>query len=237
MSLTSATPIYKQLAETIRARILSGELKSGDQLLSEAELCALYKVSRVTVRNAISILVEEGLLVREHGRGTFIKEYTKVNRNFLEHKDLIGFTQTCHQNGRVPSSQVLDISKKTASLVESVCFGLQPSAKVISIKRLRLCDGVPVIIEETHFPVEFSFLLEEDLTGSLYAILNSHKISLGNAVKTIDIGYANVKDAEFLRIPTSRALILLQDIVYDESGKCICAGTQLINSEKYKIIF
>ena len=237
MTLTSEMPMYKRLAETIRDSILSGELKAGDRLLSEAELCARYKVSRVTVRKAVSVLVEESLLVRRHGRGTFVREYQSVNRDFREHKEVLGFTQMCRQNGRTASSRLIDLSRKTATPVESACFGLQPSAKVISIRRLRLCDGAPVIVEEVHFPMEYSFLLEADLTGSLYALLEAHKISLAGAMKTVDIGYADAQTAGLLRVPQGRALILLEDIVYNGSGKAVCTGAQLIDPEKYKITF
>ena len=80
----SAIPLYQQIENDIKDKIISGEYQAGQMLPSESKFCEMYQVSRVTVRNAISDLVEQGILIRKHGKGTFV-ENQKIPEKGLCH--------------------------------------------------------------------------------------------------------------------------------------------------------
>ena len=86
----SAIPLYQQIENDIKEKIASGEYQAGQMLPSENKYCEMYKVSRVTVRNAITDLVDEGILIRKHGKGTFV-ENQKIQHNMIKFQ---GFTST-----------------------------------------------------------------------------------------------------------------------------------------------
>lgn len=88
-------PLYKQIQEDIRYMIRSGKLRSGDRVPSETELTELYHVSKITAKNAINGLVEEGMLVRHRGKGTFVKQIDAENESMSRHKGLIGLILPC----------------------------------------------------------------------------------------------------------------------------------------------
>ena len=90
----SAIPLYQQIENDIKEKIASGEYQAGQMLPSENKYCEMYKVSRVTVRNAITDLVDEGILIRKHGKGTFV-ENQKIQNNLIKFQ---GFTSTCREN-------------------------------------------------------------------------------------------------------------------------------------------
>lgn len=91
-------PLYKQLFEVIEQQISDGELKEGQQLMTEAELSAEYGVSRITVRKALELLVEDGILVKRQGVGAFVAE-RKMHRRV---EGIMGFTQNCAAEGKRP---------------------------------------------------------------------------------------------------------------------------------------
>ena len=99
----SSVPLYKQLFEVIEQQISDGELKEGQQLMTEAELSAEYGVSRITVRKALELLVEDGILVKRQGVGAFVAE-RKMHRRV---EGIMGFTQNCAAEGKKAGAVLL----------------------------------------------------------------------------------------------------------------------------------
>lgn len=88
-------PLYKQIQEDIRYMIRSGQLRPGDRVPSETELAERYHVSKITTKNAINGLAEEGILTRHRGKGTFVNPIEDGNRSMSRHKGLIGLILPC----------------------------------------------------------------------------------------------------------------------------------------------
>ena len=99
----NSMPLYLQLKNTIKGLIDSGEIKKGEKILSEYELCEKYNVSRITVRNALAELESEGYLIKKQGKGTF----ATTPKLFRPLEDSIGFTESCKNAGMQSSSIVL----------------------------------------------------------------------------------------------------------------------------------
>lgn len=165
----SHLPLHQQLKAAIEDRILSGEWLPGTQVPSERELCEQYKISRITVRQALTTLVMEGHLIRTQGRGTFVAS-PRIEQQLTQ---LTGFTQDMQARGKRPSAQVLEAASIPALPNVARALKIKAGETVIMLKRLRLADGEPVAIE-TAYLIESRCpgLLKENLNArSLYDIL------------------------------------------------------------------
>lgn len=144
----SSVPLYQQLMEVIQNQILNGELKENDRIPTEIELSREYDVSRITVRKAVELLVEEEILVKRQGIGTFVSQ-KKLCRNI---NGFMGFTQSCLAEGNTAGAQLVSAELAEATMVDAEELKIQEHEKIIKIVRVRTCDGIPVMLEENHFP-------------------------------------------------------------------------------------
>ena len=235
MSLNAkkSVPLYVQLMDAIRSDIKQGNLNQGDQIPSESELSSQYGVSRVTVRNSIAQLVEEGLLIKIQGKGTFVAE-AKVERRL---KGVKGFTEQAKSLGYEPGAKVVSIEVGSASELDRSFFKLEERSRIISIKRIRYHDNEPVMLETVHFPLKYSFLVEEDLEGSLYSILTEKYNIIPNfGEKSFEICYANTEESKLLDIQKGMAVLLSIDYIYDVEKNPLHITRQVIVAGKYKYI-
>ena len=226
----TAVPLYLQIAQDIKGKIDRKEMTANSRIPTEAELSKAYQVSRITIRKALEILVDEEILVRRQRIGTFVSD-KKLSRN-LNH--FMGFTKICELNGKKAGTNFLSAELVRAMPSDVKRLGLSEDDKVIRIRRLRYCDDVPVILEENHFPKEYAYLLAEDLNGSLNEILNRHGVSLVGGSKIIGVCYANREEARLLNIKENDALILSKDVVHDAAGNAVYWGKEVINVERYE---
>lgn len=227
----SSIPLYQQLAETIKQQIRSGELKEGVQMMTELELSETYEISRVTVRKAIEILVNEGYVIKKQGIGTFVA--TKKLNRIMDRT--MSFTETCEYDGKVASADVIAIEWVRASLLVSQQLQISEGDRVLRTMRLRKSDGIPVMLEENFFSSDYAYLMLEDLRGSMYEILRKHGVKPAHGLKTVEICYAMDEEVEYLHVEKNRALLLQYDTVMDEVGKRIHFSRLVVNPERYKL--
>lgn len=227
----SSVPLYQQLIDDIKGQIRSGKLKEHDRLMTEIELSQEYDVSRITVRKAIELLVEEEILIKKQGIGTFVAE-KKLLRNI---NGFMGFSQSCEAEGHLAGAELIQADLIDATIADIENLKLEENEKVIRIIRVRLCDGEPVILEENHFSQKYAFLLGEDLTSSIYAILQKHNIYMESGVKTIGICRANEQEKELLKVELGEPLLLIKDISYDTDGNPVHTCKGVTNPSRYKI--
>lgn len=162
----SPIPAYFQLKNIILKKIQSGEYAVGSLIPSERDLGESFGISRMTVRQALNQLVQEGVLNREKGRGTF------VSRSKLEQKNIMSFSEAVRRKGLAPSANVLHFGLEDAAEEVLDALGLKGGEKVYVLRRLRLAGGVPVGIEEDFLPQRYCPGFEKlDLTGSLYRLI------------------------------------------------------------------
>ncbi len=226
----TAVPLYIQIAEDIKAKIERKELAENSRIPTELELSEAYGVSRITIRKALEILVEDEILVRRQRIGTFVSD-KKVSRSLNR---FMGFTQSCEMSGGRPGTKFLSAELVRAKPSDIKVLRLPEDDKVIRIRRLRYCNDVPVILEENHFPKKFAYLLAEDLNCSLHQILQEHGIILNNGEKTIGVCYATKEEAEHLKIKEHTALIMSKDVAYDITGEPVYNGKEIVNAERYE---
>ena len=178
VSDTRRITLHEKVFNSLRERILTGDLASHQQLPSEACLMRAFGVSRVTVRQALKDLVAEGLIYSQQGKGSFVS----APRATYNLSALLGFHEAMQgkpfvATSRVCSSREVDASKETASALH-----LKRGARVLEIKRIRCLNSRPVSVELSYFPLDVGKrLCGEDLTQDIFPLLEARGIALGRS--------------------------------------------------------
>ncbi|TKD67703.1 GntR family transcriptional regulator [Pseudalkalibacillus hwajinpoensis] len=205
---TSPLPIYYQLVEWIKGLIEQGELKPGDSLPSEREYAERFSISRMTVRQAITELVNSGYLYRQKGVGTFVAE-KKIEQQLM---GLTSFTEDMKSRGMEPSSKLVGFEIVPAPTYISEQLTIQKHAPVYEIKRIRLADGIPMALEKTYISANLvKGLTEEIVQNSLYYhIENQLSIKIDEATQVLESSVATQQEAEYLNIQKGAPVLLIQ---------------------------
>lgn len=149
-SIGKRQPLYHQLLDSLR-ELIQTELTAGDALPAERVLAERYHVSRTTVRLALQELDSLGLIRREHGRGTFVNDHAMVRTNLMSS---YSFTTQMRELGRTPLTVILEFNEQFASTLIAERLGIEPDATIFYIKRLRLADSIPMMVEYTYLPAD-----------------------------------------------------------------------------------
>ncbi len=213
----SPVPFYYQIREQLRRQILDGELKPGDPLPSEAQICARCGVSRMTARLALSQLANEGLVVRRKGRGTFVAPPKATFRQgspfFLSYTALLEHLGL-QAGAQVRRQEVVPAPRQVAERLQ-----LAEGETVVCIVRFRYADGQVMSLETSFLPQRlFPTLAELDLTDrSLYRVLEEEfSRTPAYAVDTIELSTAGPYEAAELHIPEGTPVVLSTRVTYSE---------------------
>ena len=225
----SSSPLYQQLMQRIRSDIEKGDYPIGSRIPPEHELEKTYQVSRVTVRRALAELTENGLLERKQGKGTFVS-VPRISQNL---KNVHSFHDACKQNGIVPGTRVISVSSVPADLTDQKELGLKNGDRVIETLRVRMADGVPVVLERNHFSMAFAYLEDADLNGSLYSLLRDYGIEPKDATHDISLTYAREPEAGLLEVAAGTPLMKLHEVIYDQRGRPLHNSFQLIRGDRF----
>lgn len=213
------SPIYLQLREVVRNKIEEGEYAPGTAIPSENELSELYGVNRLTVRNALDALVNEGLLVRIQGKGAFVVG-DRIERDL---DSLLGFRQTMHDRNASPDTKILAKTKRTAGKKFARIFGIDEDDEIFYVRRLNSANGEPVSVEHTYIPASKVPKLDGiDLSVfSLYEVYDFYGVSPVRAYETLDLVSLEARDARMLDVEPGQVVMLLTCYTYDKSDDVI----------------
>ncbi len=217
----------------MRGRIQTGRWRPGQRIPSEHELCSLYGVSRITIRQAISNLAAGGLLVREPGRGTFVREPTITAGS----RGLTSFTEEMAQLGLRAGARMLSVGKEPASTELAERLRLTPGDPVVVIQRLRLGDGKPIGIQTSRLlHARFPGLEQVDLAdSSLYAYLEEHYgVVPTEAEETFDVVAIDAKDARVLKVKPGACGFRVQRLTLDPGGPFEFV-TSIMRGDRYQV--
>jgi GntR family transcriptional regulator len=227
----SIVPMYKQVLNILTEQIKNGELKHGDKLPSEAELMKQYGVSRITIRGAIAELVEEGILERSQGKGTFVA----TPKELYTAKDDFGFTRSCILSGKKPSTKLLSKEMIYPSQNDMEYFQIRETDKILCTKRLRFVDGEPTMVETNHYAPTLEFLFNESLEGSLFELLgNKYNIYVNESIRTVEVCIATKEEAALLKVKSNTPLLLFKDRQKDSEGRPLFMSRQVYCTERLK---
>jgi GntR family transcriptional regulator len=222
-------PRYHEIEQVLRARIAT--LKPDDPLPSDAQLCEEFGVSRMTARNAVARLAQEGIVYRVPGRGTFVGE-PPVHR---QADNLLSFSDEMRRKGRVPTSQLLEREVRPATAEERRRLRLADDADVLAIVRLRLADDVPVALERATLSADIAEgLLAADLEGgSLHrTLLDLGRVPAGGTA-SLSAEAADAKEAKLLRIRKGEPLLVERRLIVDRESTPLELTESRYAAERY----
>ena len=225
-------PQYRQIEQALRERIST--LRPGERLPSDAELCVEFGVSRMTARNAMQRLAEDGLIAREPGRGSFVAEppaHRRANR-------LMTFTQEMLRAGRVPSSRMLTRVIRPSTTAEAASLGIPSRQPVVHLRRLRQADDEPIALESTVLIGACAdAVMTADLArGSLHETLGRAGIVLRRGTGTIAAAAATAEDARLLANRTGDPLLVERRVIVDGHGRRIEVTESRYPADRYALI-
>ncbi len=228
----SPLPLYYQLEEQIKKSIEAEELRPGDALPSERELSESYQISRMTVRQAITNLVNKGYLFREKGKGTFVASQ-KFEQNL---QGLTSFTEDMKARNLVPGSKLLHFEIYPAEEDIKAKLSLEDDELIYKIKRLRLANDDPIAVETSYLPVKLVPSLTPDiLAKSLYTFIeNELELSIGHAAQTVEAAIVTDEDRAHLKIDKGVPVLLIQRETYLENGTPLELVRSSYRADKYK---
>jgi GntR family transcriptional regulator len=231
---TSPLPIYYQLEQEIKALIENGDLSPGDVVPSERELSEKYEISRMTVRQAINNLVNDGFLIRKQGIGTFVAKQ-KVEQKL---KGLTSFSEDMRSRGMVPSTQVLEFQIVSPNKVISEGLALPNGSPVYEIKRIRLADGIPMAFEISYLSVErIPGLTREVVEGSLYHYVeNDLHFKIHYANQVLEASIAREMESKVLSIQEGMPVLLMKRTTYLEDGRPLEVVKSVYPGDRYKFV-
>ena len=229
-------PLPRQIAGELRSDIVSGVYADGNPFPSETVLTEYYGVSRVTIRSALALLQQEGLIVRRQGSGTVV-------RNRVHHKmmqNIMDFHREAEGLGRKPSTRVISIRFRKSRIRERILFDISGNGEVAELRRLRLLDGLPVVLQTSSHPAELlTGVAEEDLRDrSLYDFLSERKgVTVRDADHVLEPFSVGSEEASLLGIAAGTAVIRARRTTRDTEGRTIEMAENLIRGDRYKYHF
>jgi len=209
------TPRYREIERAMRQRL--AKLAPGAELPSDAELCEEFGVSRMTARHAMHRLVQEGLLFRAPGRGTFVAEAPPPRRA----NSVLRCSNEMRRQGRVPTSRILGRALRAPTREEVVRLQLKEGEKVLWLKRIRLADGEPIALESTRLNRRTAAaVLRASLEReSLHAVLVRAGFPPTKGRATIDAEGASADDARWLQMRKGDPMLVERRVIVDDRGR------------------
>ena len=226
-------PLYNQLVDILSEKI-EHECVPGDALPSERELSERYGLSRTTVRLALQELENLGLVVRQHGRGTFVADRSVQAANLTQ---TYSFTEQMREMGRVPKTITLEFSEIEADKNLAEHMGVRLGEKLIKIERLRCADDMPLMVERTHLPLKkFITFKRPMLDGkSLYEVIEGmYHEKVRVAEEEFFASIARPVDAHLLGIGEGAPVLDLVRTTYNTHNEIIEYTLSVARADQFK---
>lgn len=219
-SVTSLLPVplYTQIKDILRDRILEGVYESHEQMPSESELMKAFKVSRVTVRQALGDLQKEGLIFKVQGKGSYVSK-PKAFQNLTR---LQGFGEAMASMGYETYSRVIGDQITTAGTTVGARLNIPASESVVEIRRVRYLNREPISVDVSYLPQAIGErLLREDLAHrDIFLILeNDYGVPLGQAELQIEAMLADEALARLLKVVEGAPVLRIERLTFTAEGK------------------
>lgn len=211
----SKLPLHQQLYEILRAKIMRGEWAVGQMISPEPELMSQYGVSRITVRQVLNRLVNEGLIYRQQGRGSFVAERT-LEQGLAR---IISFTEDMRRRGLTPHTRVLFSGLLPAPDDVAAHLNISPGEEMARLERLRLANAEPLSIEESYLVHRYCRdVLQNDYadTPLREALAQKYGIRIVRAKQVIRAVSASANQARLLTVPAKSPLLLIERVSFSQ---------------------
>lgn len=233
---TGVIPLYHQIKQNLRD-LIENEVLPVDHLLpSERELGEYYGVNRLTVRQAMTELVSEGILRRQRGVGTFVAgpKLTQIMGRVM------GFSERVREVGREPSSRVISLEVVPAPTGVARSLNQAPNELLYKLVRLRCADGEPVMLETAFLPqARFPDLKTVNfLEVSLYCVLaEKFDCRIVEADETLEPVIMTGYEVKMLEAEPGTPGLLVETVAYDQAGVAVEFGKSVVRGDKSRFYY
>ena len=231
---SSQIPLYTQLADIIKEMINNKELQEGHYLMSERDICKIQNISRMTVNKAIISLVNEGILERRQGKGTFVS-YKKQN---LTYAKMQGFTEIAQNKKLNVKNKILKFELKIPSNKVKEYLQLEDiDSLVFQIERIRFIDDEPTILEKIYIPEYMCPSLSEYLVSnnSIYKLYREkylHKTQIAKQV--INPIILNKSQSKTLNVDSNTLSLKIDRVVFTDKDEVLEYTSSLFITDKHQ---
>lgn len=224
LSADKSVPLYQQLKEALAAQIKGGSLQADERLPSEKELCAMYNVSRITVRQALAELAREGLIYRTHGKGTFVAK-PRIQQELVR---VTPFEQTLKSKGLQPSTRFLGAARVPADYRLATLLAIPIATEVIRLELLGLGNAKPLVHYLSYLPGKLGEEMEkaaEQLAreGAAFSTIDLYEQIGWTAPATVTQSFeavgADKERARVLGVKVGDPILLITSLVYSSDGR------------------
>jgi GntR family transcriptional regulator len=226
----------EDVRRVLTERIATGHLRPGQRLGAERALAADLGVSRATLRQALAVLADGGVVRRVPGRGggTFVSK-DKIERDTSR---VVGVPALLRSQGVVAGTRVISAGLSAADEPVARALGLRRGDLVVDLNRIRLADGSPIVVEHARFPADrFLGLLELPLGGSVYELLEAHfGTRPAEAVEQIEVVTASADEAQVLDVAAGSPLLAITRTTSDSDGAPIEFSQDLFRGDRIRIV-
>ena len=208
----AAKPLYAALRDRLKDDILAGRRKPGTGLPSESELGATFRVSRITVRLALADLQKEGLVVKQHGKGSFVSHPPVA----LRLTQLKGLSESLAGAGRTIHTRILSLKQVEAHADAALALGVVPGAAITELRTLRYLDRKPLVLNRSWMPSDLGArIVKSDLANRdvLDIFEQDLGLSIGQADLSIGALNATAEHSRGLGVPVGTALVFMRRLV------------------------
>jgi GntR family transcriptional regulator len=245
---TSDRPVYKQIADHLRTAIARGRLREGDQLPSEAQLMEHYGVARMTVRNALRLLQDEGLTTAEHGRGSYVRSRPPVRRlasdRFAQRHRKEGkaaFVAEAAQAGATPSVDMIEVSESQPPVEVADRLKISDDTPVVVRSRRYSLDGKPVETAVSYIPADLAkgtpITDPNPGPGGIYARLEEQGHTLGRFTEDVAARMPTPEETRLLNLPPGVPVFRLIRTAYDMDGRPVEVCDTVMAADAYQLSY
>jgi GntR family transcriptional regulator len=224
------SPMYMRLAKDLRQQLDEGKIGTGEALPSERDLCEIMGASRVTVRKAIELLIEEGLLIRRQGSGTFVMPRIQAPGSYLS-----SFSEDAEARGEKTDIIWMVKLVAVASEEEARILALPPASDVARLSRVRMANGEPLAIENAVVPADMLPDIES-LGSSLYQALAERGNRPVTGQQKIRAALAGPTEASLLSIPEKSEILRIERLTRRADGRPVEFTRSAYRGERYEFV-
>ena len=238
MTVAPGRPLYRQVAARITTE-LALLAAPGERLPSERDLCTRFDVSRVTLRTALKLLADEGIIAASSTRGWYRTEPTTDQMAELRASgQLLGFSDRAASLGQETSSEVLEQRVRPADLDEADVFSVVPGAPVFELARLRRAGGLVIAIDRSRVPLALCPDLDDHdyATESLYGVLRTAPSPVRPSVGSYEVEAvaATAEEHTLLDLPPGVPLLVARQTTRDQHGRVCELGATRYRGDRYR---
>lgn len=229
---------YKSVANDIRGRIFNGEFTSNVPMPVEKDLCAHYHVSKDTMKKALSLLVNEGLIYRQSGKGTYVREHGENIKQKYTDNSLAGYSGQRQYGENNIKTNVTYLEVVTPPVNVATAMQIKHDQFVFHFERIRQLNGVSEVIEESYVSIEIlPKLTKSILEGSLFSYIEDElNLKIKSANKVIHVGKCTKREAEILGVLENDPLPYTLETLYLSTGEVFEYTVAKYNYQKFNFV-